>query len=338
MDPMPAHGGQVRAVMRAFPDAPAPFVDLSTGISPYAYPFAMPDGAALTRLPERDDEDRLRRVAAEAYGVADPECIAAGPGTQMLIALLPFLLGPRAVTILGPTYGGHADAWRGAGARIHEVTGMQDLEDAAAVPGGVCVVCNPNNPDGRVCDAAWLAALADRCASYGGTLIVDEAFADFESCSIAPLLPHPGLIVLRSFGKSYGLPGVRLGFALAAPALAGRLRDIMGAWAVGTLALAAGRQALADRPWRDATRGRVRADAARLARCLAREDIEVAGQSTLFVLARAAQAPSLWRFLCQRGLVTRAFPERPSWLRLGLPRRPDEWTRLEQALSAWRPA
>ncbi|UMM08203.1 threonine-phosphate decarboxylase CobD [Gluconobacter frateurii] len=332
---MPAHGGQVRQVMQHFPAAPQPFVDLSTGISPYAYPVDHTKMGDWARLPEVEEEEALRQAAAEAYGVPSSDMIVAGPGTQMLIALLPLVLKVKHVTIFGPTYSGHEQSWRNAGTDVSIVTDFQTFEDSADQKDHVCVVCNPNNPDGRRLSVEQLQKLLDRCARSGSYLIVDEAFADFESETAMSLLPERGLIVLRSFGKSYGLPGIRLGFLAASSGVASQMRTMMGDWAVSALALSAGRQALADATWLGQIKTRLEADSIRLNDALTQAGLVVHGYTRLFTLVRSERASDLWIFLCRKGIVTRAFPERPTELRFGLPRSQEGWTRLENALSEW---
>ncbi|MBB2188397.1 threonine-phosphate decarboxylase [Gluconacetobacter azotocaptans] len=331
-----AHGGQVRAIMRHFPDAPRPFIDLSTGINPQTYPLAMPSLQTLARLPETDEEDDLREAAAAAYGAADPDMVATGPGSQSLISLLPRIVTASSACILGPTYSGHATAWQQSGMAVRNVVDPDDLVRQSAEPGTVCIVCNPNNPDGRILSAAILRDLADRCASHGNHLVVDEAFADFDGESLIPALPHPGLIVLRSFGKTYGLPGVRLGFLLASPETAERTRNLIGAWPVGSLALAAGRQALRDARWLD--RARLAASRAkdRLTGLLEAAGLRHEGHARLFTLLRTDDAPELWAHLCRHGIATRRFSAQPDALRLGLPGDEQAWVRLDHALHAWR--
>lgn len=333
---MPVHGGQVRQVMQQFPDAPTPFIDLSTGISPYGYPVVFPSQNALTRLPEACEENALLEAASRAYGVPSTDMIAAVPGTQMLISLLPYLLTSRDVTIFGPTYSGHETSWRHAGVQVEIVTEAAAFQDAALKSGRVCILCNPNNPDGRLLAAHEVSRLARQCESSGSWLIVDEAFADFHDASVIGMLPQPGLLVLRSFGKSYGLPGVRLGFLVADPVLAGAARALVGSWPVGTLALEAGIQALSDREWLDRSRLQLQQDRKRLEQLFREAGLEPLGNCLLFMLIRTAQARDLWRFLCERGIVTRVFPERPMDLRVGLPRDESEWSRLAAALLHWR--
>jgi cobalamin biosynthetic protein CobC len=217
----------------------------------------MPDlpPSCFTRLPDAAALEDLQRVAARAYGAANPGMVVAAPGTQILIGLLPFLL-PRigSVAILSPTYGEHGAAWAHAGYDVRVIDTISDRGDAACV-----VLCNPNNPDGTHHNPAMLVRLADELAGRGGMLVVDEAFADLEGTgiSLVPSLPHPAIVVLRSFGKTYGLAGIRLGFALAGPAMAMRLRRALGPWAISGAAIAAGCAALADAPWREAAMARL---------------------------------------------------------------------------------
>lgn len=323
-----AHGGSLGAARRRFPGAPEPWVDLSTGINPHAYPLPDLPATAFARLPEPEALEGLQRVAAAAYGAADPGMVAAAPGTQILIGLLPRLWPQPEVAVLGPTYAEHAACWRDAGARVTEATAFEALHDAPAA-----VLCNPNNPDGRRVPAARLLALADRIAGRGGLLLVDEAFADLEpEAGLAPALPHPAVVILRSFGKTYGLAGVRLGFALAAPERAGRLRGALGPWAVSGPAIEIGSKALADRGWLAHTASVSRRAAGRLDALLEGAGFCIIGGTALFRLAEAARAQSAYERLGRAGILVRSFPETPTRLRFGLPATEAAWQRLAAAL------
>ena len=327
------HGGRLVAARALFPEAPEPFVDLSTGINPHPYPLPPLPPDAFTRLPEPEHEAELCRLAAVAYGVPPAARVVAAPGSQILISLLPVVLGHGQAVLLGPTYGGHASSWAASGASVLEVADADALS-AHAGPGVALVLCNPNNPDGRRLALDRLAALASRCAGQGGALVVHEAFADLEPDvpQAAALLPSPGLVVLRSFGKSYGLAGVRLGFLLADPPLAARMHTLLGPWAVSGVAIGAGRQALADGSWRDRTGMALKAAAHRLDRVLTEAGLVVEGGTRLFRLATCPDADAVFRRLGRSGLLVRRFGDQPGRLRFGLP--PDEaaWSRLQSAL------
>ena len=323
------HGGRIEQARRQFPDAPEPFIDLSTGINPVPYPLPALPAEAFTRLPEPETLSALQSVAARAYGVADPAMVAAAPGTQILIDLLPRLWPMPDVAVLGPTYAEHAAAWSRGGAAVTEIESLQSLGESRCV-----VLCNPNNPDGRRWKPATLLALADNLASRSGLLIVDEAFGDLEpdGHSLAPALPHRSIVILRSFGKTYGLAGLRLGFALAAPDFAAKIRSALGPWAVSGPALAIGTQALVDHRWLQATRHRLEADCARLDAILNAASLSVIGGTPLFRLAESPTAAAVFEKLGQAGILVRCFDAHPVWLRFGLPGTEPEWDRLREAL------
>jgi cobalamin biosynthetic protein CobC len=317
-----AHGGGLIAAQRRFPHAKLPWVDLSTGINPVAYPLpTMPD-AAFTRLPEPEQVAALETVAARAYGVAQPACVVAAPGTQALIHLLPRLRPRGTVAVLSPTYAEHRAAWTLAGHTVSEVATLAEAGSASVI-----VVVRPNNPDGALADAPELSAMAS-----GRLVVVDEAFADLESCSLAAAVPASGLLLLRSFGKTYGLAGVRLGFALTSPGLATALRDAFGPWAVSGPALHAGLHALADEAWRAEATIRLAEEAARLDAMLRAAGCRVLGGTRLFRLIDHPTAPILADRLAEAGILVRRFPDQPSWLRFGIPGPQPDWDRLHAAL------
>ncbi len=317
-----AHGGGLIAAQRRFPHAKRPWIDLSTGINPVAYPIPPLPMAAFTRLPEPEQVVALEAVAARAYGVPEPAYVVAAPGTQALIHLLPRLRPPGRVAVLSPTYAEHRAAWALAGHAVLEVATLAEAESAAVI-----VVVRPNNPDGAVADAGTLSALA----AQGRLVVVDEAFADLEACSLAPLLPARGLLLLRSFGKTYGLAGVRLGFALGDPELAMALRAAFGPWAVSGPALHAGLHALADEAWWAAAAARLTDDAARLDALLRQAGCRVIGGTRLFRLAKHPEATTLADHLSEAGIWVRRFADHPTWLRFGIPAAAD-WDRLQAAL------
>ena len=324
------HGGDLAQVRARFPDAPEPWIDLSTGIDPVAYPIPPIPAEAWTRLPEARDVATLEAEAAAAFGVDDPAAVAATPGTQALIQTLPRLMPGATVGILGFTYQEHARVWREAGRRVEIVDRLADLGRF-----DIGLVVNPNNPDGRFVPPAELAALALDMSLAGRRLVVDEAFVEVmeEGASLAPRLPIGRVVVLRSFGKTWGLAGLRLGFALGDADFARAVRAAFGPWAVSGPAIAIGRAALADHDWLAATIARLRRDAERLDRLLVAAGFRVVGGTPLFRLAECDRAPQLADRLAAHGIHVRRFPHDPRWLRFGLPGGEADWTRLEAALA-----
>lgn len=315
------HGGDLAAARRRFPAAPGPWIDLSTGINPHAYDFGILPPACFARLPDADALERLEAAAASAYGA--PEAVAA-PGAQALIQALPRLLPGRTVGVLGPTYAEHAQAWRRAGRDVIECPAAEDLAGC-----DIGVIVNPNNPDGRVIVPDQLAQLARRTR-----LVIDESFVDFTpALSFAPQAADAGAIALRSFGKTYGLAGVRLGFAIASPAMLANLREDLGPWAVSGVALEIGRRALSDGVWLDTMRAQVNAEAAMLDTLLGAAGFCVVGGTSLFRLGESADAQTIADGLGRAGIHVRRFTDWPRLLRFGLPP-VDGWSRLTAALAS----
>jgi cobalamin biosynthetic protein CobC len=316
-----AHGGDLVAIRQRFPDAPLPWIDLSTGINPIAYPIGDIADDAWARLPSRGDEEALCTAAAMQYCTSDPSTVVAAPGTQALIQLLPRLLPGQRVAVIGHTYEEHQASWRRSG---RDVRIVERLADAAG--SDIVVVVNPDNPTGRL-------FTPDELRAVKGTLVVDEAFIDFlpPEASLACDLPS-NAVVLRSFGKAYGLAGLRLGFAIAVSDLAARLREELGPWAVSGPALAIGRAALADTAWLAGAARRLERDGQRLDEMLAMAGCTPIGGTALFRTVRHDDAPDLARKLGRHGIHLRAFARSLDCLRFGLPGSDEAFRRLAAAL------
>jgi cobalamin biosynthesis protein CobC len=328
------HGGRLCVAHSLFPDVPQPWIDLSTGINPHPYPAPRASARERNRLPEPTELARLEEVAAAAFNIADSTRVVATGGTENALRLLPHVLKLTSAVIAGPTYGSHADAWQRAGAEVCTVPDSELLANAAT--NSAMSVVNPNNPSGRLLareQLLWLHAALD---SNGGVLIVDEAFGDLDPqhcvSDVAGSDAAPRMIVLRSFGKFYGLAGVRLGFVIAAPAIATRLRQLLGDWPVSVDALRAGLAAYADDDWARRTRSRLSTAAQQLDKLLVSSGMDIAGGTSMYRLARAANARARFTQLISHGVLVRPFDYDATLLRFGLPGSRDEWRRLAKAL------
>jgi cobalamin biosynthesis protein CobC len=322
------HGGALEVARRLAPHAPTPWIDLSTGINPHAYPLPVLSLEDWTRLPERAALAELERVAARRYG-AKPESVVAGAGSQALIQALAGLMRVRRVGALGPTYDGHAEAFAAAGVKVETSGSLEAMDEL-----DVAIVVNPNNPDGRITQRADLLDLHARLERRGARLIIDEAFADFDGAeeSVAPVLPAKGAVVLRSFSKTFGLGGARLGFAIASTDIVEPLRAALGPWPVSGPAIAIGVRALADSGWTTAMQGRLDDDAARLDALLSRNGWRILGGTRLFRLAEARHARPAFQRLLASGILARPFTDAPERLRFGIPADEVQWRRLESGL------
>jgi cobalamin biosynthetic protein CobC len=325
-----AHGGDLDAARKLFPGAPEPFLDLSAGINPHHYPIPQIPAEAYTRLPQSAALAELAATAAKAYAAPSPTHVMAGPGSQILAAQTAFLLARGRASILAPTYAEHGRMAELAGHNVVEAADVGQLAEAR-----IAIVVNPNNPDGRIVPKDTLLALADRLRRRGGLLLVDEVFMDVgpDDASLGEYVEQDNIVVLRSFGKFYGLPGIRLSFAIATPAIAARLATALGPWPVSSAAVAIGIEALADAAWRQAARKGLAEEAVRLDALLARAGLSPIGGTSLFRLVRTQDAADRFQSLGEAGILVRRFGEHPTWLRFGLPGTESEWQRLEQALA-----
>jgi cobalamin biosynthetic protein CobC len=327
------HGGGLCSARRLHPNAPEPWIDLSTGINPQPYPAMRITPSERQRLPDPAQLALLEQFAAQAMGVEDPSRVVALPGSELALRLLPALSGASAVSIIGPTYSSHGDAWRRSGVDVREVTDYQSLPHRCAE---AVVLVNPNNPDGALFERERCLGLYERVQTHGGSLIVDEAFIELTPrasvSDVAGSARAPQLITLRSFGKFYGLAGLRLGFLIGAAALTARLRSLIGDWPVAADALKAGLAAYSDGEWADRTRARLQHSAQRLDALLTRSGLQLVGGTHLFRLVRLENAADLFQRLLHAGILVRPFTHDATLLRFGLPNGRHSWSRLSQAL------
>ena len=326
------HGGDLTEAMARYGGSPRMWLDLSTGVNPWPWPIPVHLPADVwQRLPSRADEETLIAAAREAYAIPASAGIVAAAGTQSLIQWLPQLASSGPVAIAEPTYNEHAPAWRLAG---HDVIARADLDDLPPAVRHVVVV-NPNNPDGRVISRAALARIAGLVKERGGWLVVDEAFADVEpETSVIELCADLPIVVLRSFGKFYGLAGLRLGFAVAPQQIARHIALALGPWACSGPALTIGAAALRDREWASRARVAVQRQAGKVDAVLANAGFTIVGGTGLFRLARRADAGKVHASLAARHIWCRRFDWADDLLRFGLAPDDRDLERLAAALAS----
>ncbi len=306
------HGGGIDGARAVYGGERADWLDLSTGINPVPYPIPPMPKDAWTALPDAGSQDRLIAAARAFWNVPDGAQILAAPGASALIARIPALGWTDRVAIPGPTYNEHAAAFRASGWTV-------ETEGNAPVR----VLVHPNNPDGKLWEPT----------DFGDELtIIDESFCDIcPDRSLVDLAGRENVIILKSFGKFWGLAGLRLGFAIGADATMSRLQDMLGPWAVSGPGLHVGALALEDRDWADATRARLQADATQLDDLMQPAGARIIGGTDLFRLYQVDSAAQWQDRLAQNHIWSRIFPYSDRWLRMGLPD-PDGWGRLQDAL------
>ncbi len=299
------------------------WIDLSTGINRLAYPMPVIDPILWQRLPTASDMSGLLAAASAHYNCTAP--VMACAGAQGAIQMIPHL-GRGLARILTPTYNEHAAALRDVGWKVEEVSDIRALSGA-----DLAIVVNPNNPDGRSYAADDLIALLPDV----GRLVVDESFGDIAPhLSTLPYAGRKGLIVLRSFGKFWGLAGLRLGLVFGDVDTTDTLRAMAGPWPVAGPALHIATLAYHDRQWADATRARLSQDAVRMDDLARNKGWGVVGGTDLFRLYDTPNATAAQDHLARHHIWSRIFPYSARWIRLGPAGGAGEWARLRAAMQA----
>jgi cobalamin biosynthetic protein CobC len=320
---MREHGGNLDLAQQRFGGRAEDWIDLSTGINRLPYPVGEVSPRAWSALPSRAEIEALHQAARHAYRTSAP--VVALGGAQAAIQLLPQFAPPGRARIFAPTYNEYAGVLSAARWEVQEVEGLDALAGA-----DIAVIVNPNNPDGRYFAPKDLLALLPRV----GRLVIDESFADaVQQLSLASEADRPGLLILRSFGKFYGLAGLRLGFALGNAADVAKLAAMSGPWPVSGAAITVGCRALRDDAWAEASSARLARDRVRLDEMAQAQGWRLVGGTSLFRLYEMPDALAAQERLARGQIWSRVFAKEPTWLRLGLPGSEAEWTRLAEVLA-----
>ncbi len=323
---MLVHGGRLRAAARRYGIPEAEWLDLSTGINPQGWPVPATPPQMWRCLPQDDDD--LHAAAQACYGTSSVLAVA---GSQVAIQSLPRLREPGVVAVAAPAYAEHAHAWQQHGHKVISLPSEALLEPGDEVR--MVIVINPNNPSGHLFTREALLALHAKLAARGGWLVVDEAFMDATpEQSLASACPLPGLIVLRSLGKFFGLAGARVGFVLAEAQVLHALAVMQGPWPIAAPARFVATTALRDVAWQLHARQALADAAVRLAQVLTQQGLLPAGGCALFQWVRMDDAARLHEQLAQHGILTRLF-EQPASVRFGLPADEAQWQRLSRTLA-----
>jgi cobalamin biosynthetic protein CobC len=317
------HGGRLREAQVAYGQPIEAWLDLSTGINPHPWPHA-DVSIDWARLPDEIALGELEASAAQYFGVK-PSNLCAVPGTEVGLRLLGGLL-PARPAYISPGYRTYATMTKGVATPVEELMKLK---------GASIILANPNNPDGQVINYEEMHKLSRRLSRGHHWLIVDEAFVDVEPrLSVAGLVGEArNLVVLRSFGKFFGLAGVRLGFILGKSALIEKVRHRLGSWPVSAAALAIGSAAYRDARWIETMRRTLSGEAEALDMLLKSHGFAVSGECPLFRLIDTQDATALFEQLAHCAILTRPFRHNPRWLRIGLPGTAEAFDRLERALA-----
>ena len=311
------HGGDVEAVAREYGVPVGDLIDFSASINPLGPPRSVlerlqrdaADASSLARYP--DPEYAELRSALATWLNVPPACIVIANGSAALFGAVVRSIRADTCLLPAPAFSEQQQALLAAGCRIERFP--LSAEDGfrldvpelcrtiAARKPSLCVLTNPHNPSGVLTTAAEMLTVVHAAAAADVRLLVDEAFIDFAAGeTLTELAPHDHAIVLRSLTKFFGMPALRVGYAVASPEIAARIGSQLPAWPVTTLAAGAAVEALRDEAYARATLAAVAEERPRLRERLAGLDIETYASAANFLLLRLPErAPDSTRLRAQ---------------------------------------
>ena len=330
------HGGQLERIKKENPDQLLPWVDLSTGISPLSYPVESGVMDSFTELPQCSEA--LKKAAMEYYGSRG---LLLTPGSMWSIQNLPLLRrllcsnDQRPVLIPKQGFNEHKKAWLSWGYQIEQYDDIPNSHQLRASQ--VCVVINPNNPTGKLLEPETLLSMHRELSKHNAWLLVDEAFMDMTpENSLVANAPIEHLIILKSFGKFFGLPGLRLGALIGPEDVLKSASKLLNDWSINSAA-----QKIAMSAWQDQTfhyqaKFYINGGYERLSSMLNKLGYQTQG-TKLFQTYYCADAQFLYRHLLEYGIYVRLLDDK-SGIRFALPKEQTHWERLEQVLSLYERA
>jgi len=334
------HGGQLQKVAKQFNIAPENWLDLSTGIAPFSYPIPAIPEQLYQALPQ-SSHDLV--TAAKRYYAANSLLVT--NGSQAIIKLLPTLWREQnqySTTVYLPEQGykEHALAWQTAGFTPcwyqDELPELTEIADNS-----VLVIINPNNPTGQLYQQTMLINYQAKLAKCGGLLVIDEAFIDvIKPCqSMTSVISNDkNTLILRSFGKFFGLAGIRIGFLIAEETWLAKFSEHLGPWQVNGPAQFIAQKALLDKNWQEKQQRKLKALTVRLRATLAEnlpyELITKILGTDLFqtvYFKTGVDVEHYYIALCQQGVYVRLTDDKHA-LRFGLAKE-EQLERLAKALT-----
>lgn len=313
-----AHGGMPHAAA----------LDFSVSLNPLGPPAVVKEALhngldGLRRYP--DPDARVLRDAIAAAEHIPVNAMLPGNGSAELIPLLITARSARRVLIIAPTFGEYEWAARHAGAEVvvAELSESDGFDPARLQPQwprllqdvDLVFVCNPNNPSGTLASKRHVLELRDACAASGAVLVVDEAFIELtddpSGASVAQEASRDAhLIVLRSLTKSFAVPGLRLGYLVAAPETVEAARAQQQPWPLNSLAVDLGARLVGQAAYLAQSRTALSAWRAELvARLYAIPGLRVFPSATNFLLCKITDAHSDSSTVCEwlqrRGITVR---------------------------------
>jgi threonine-phosphate decarboxylase len=254
------HGGNIFDIARQLGMEPSDIIDFSASINPLGLSLMVRKSIicaldSLVHYPDNTHRE-LKQALAAYHGLSPANIVVANGSTEIIYHLPAMLHGTRAL-IISPSFNEYVRALGQQHWEVHHFTlkpdsnfsiDLESLKQTLNEGFDALYLCNPGNPNGTLYTLKSIEQIYSLCIASGTFLVLDEAFMDFceDSSAKRDIVKGDNGIVLRSMTKFFGIPGLRLGYALSSSTIADRLDAMGGPWSVNTMALAAGVAALQD--------------------------------------------------------------------------------------------
>jgi histidinol-phosphate aminotransferase len=303
----------------------SPQVDAAVRLNTNESPFAPPDAwreefmsglaeISFHRYPDRP-ATALRQAVADLHGVTPDEVFCANGSNEVLQSVLLAFGGPgRRALVFEPTYALHSHIARITGTTVVEggrdddflIDPRHALELLAARQPDVTFLCSPNNPTGRAEPPETVAAVS---GAAPGLVIVDEAYGQFAPWSALALRgpSHPGLVVTRTFSKTWAMAGARLGYLVADPAVVAACESVVLPYHLSAQTQVAGLVALRHVAEMEARVARISEERGRVAAALSDLPVDSWPSDANFILFRPQEleADDVWQSLLDHSVLIR---------------------------------
>jgi len=309
------HGGKLDHHLDLYGGDRSDWIDLSTGINNSPYPIPKIPKWVWECLPDERLNENFKDAARDFWKVPKSAEITTANGTSPIISILPSIFRRGNIDIYHPTYNEYKAAFTKSGWKISK-------NNASAR-----VLVNPNNPDGKYWSSTDIL-------SNDKLTIVDESFCDLTpEKSLIKFSDQPGVVVLKSFGKFWGLAGLRLGCAIAAPKTLKKLQSMLGPWPASGPALFIGVKALNDKNWANNNVKKLDNLASKFDDILLKNSIHIMGGTSLFRLIKIKNAEKMKNYFAQNHILIRTFSYSNEIARIGIPKNEKQRLKIETILN-----
>ena len=316
------HGGDLDIALAKYGGHLKDWLDLSTGINRISYPWKLKNDISLQNLPRKKTIENLSLAASKTLKMDKGTLTLSVGGAQSAIQFLPLLFrGNNSVKILSPTYNEYENCFRNFGFNIEKVYNFSDLKEAQ-----IAIVVNPNNPTGKWYTEQELETLSKK-VEY---LIIDQSFHSISSRKTQKLKKN--IIRINSFGKFFGLAGIRLGFVSGPFEIIKSLEKLVGPWQVSNFALDIGLQALTDSKWIFTAEKTLMQSSQNLKDLFVPVNWKLIGDTFLFHTYSTENAKKIEEQFAMEQIWIRTFDYSDKWVRIGIPGKEEEWERIKKVI------